>query len=34
MNEKFRAEPDMQYPEDMVNETADGSVPVYTCELA
>jgi len=33
LEERFRAEPDMQYPEDMVSEIADGSVPVYTHEL-
>ena len=34
LNERFKAEPDMAYPEDMVSEIADSSVPVYTYELA
>lgn len=31
---RFKDEPDIQYPEDMVSEIADCSVPVYTYELA
>jgi len=34
LEERFKAEPDMPYPEDMVHEIADSSVPVYTYELA
>jgi len=34
LEERFGAEPDMNYPEDMVHEIADGSVPIYTCDLA
>jgi len=34
LEERFKSEPDMAYPEDMVHEIADGSVPVYTYELA
>ena len=34
LEERFSAEPDMPYPEDMVSEIADSSVPVYTYELA
>jgi len=34
LEERFKAEPDMQYPEGMVSEIADSSVPVYTYELA
>jgi len=34
LEERFKAEPDMPYPEDMVSEIADSSVPVYTYELA
>ena len=34
LEERFKAEPDMDYPEDMVSEIADSSVPVYTFELA
>jgi len=34
LEERFQAEPDMLYPEDMVSEIADSSVPVYTYELA
>jgi len=34
LEERFKAEPDMSYPEDMVHEIADSSVPVYTFELA
>ncbi len=33
LEERFKAEPDMQYPEDMVSEIADSSVPVYTHDL-
>jgi len=31
---RFKDEPEMQYPEDMLSEIADSSVPVYTYELA
>jgi len=34
LEERFKAEPDMAYPEDMVSEIADSSVPVYTYDLA
>ena len=34
LSERFKAEPDMTYPEDMVSEIADSSVPIYTNELA
>ncbi|MDQ6982024.1 MAG: hypothetical protein Q9M08_03305 [Mariprofundus sp.] len=34
LEERFKTEPDMKYPEDMVNEIADSSAPVYTYELA
>jgi len=34
LDARFKDEPDMQYPEDMVSEIADSSVPVYTYELA
>ncbi|ATX80656.1 hypothetical protein Ga0123461_2251 [Mariprofundus aestuarium] len=34
LEERFKAEPDMRYPEDLVSEIADGSVPIYTYELA
>jgi len=34
LEERFKADPEMQYPEDMVSEIADSSVPVYTYELA
>jgi len=33
LEERFKAEPDMQYPEDMATEITDNSVPVYTHEL-
>jgi len=33
LEERFKEEPDMQYPEDMVSELSDSSVPVYTHEL-
>ena len=33
LEERFKAEPDMQYPEDMASEITDSSVPVYTHEL-
>jgi len=34
LEDRFKAEPDMAYPEDMVSEISDSSVPVYTFELA
>jgi len=34
LEERFKTDPEMQYPEDMVSEIADSSVPVYTYELA
>ena len=34
LNERFMAEPEMPYPEDLVSEIADSSVPIYTYELA
>ncbi|MDQ6990127.1 MAG: hypothetical protein Q9M11_00135 [Mariprofundaceae bacterium] len=33
LEERFKAEPDMAYPEDMVSEIADSSVPIYTFDL-
>ncbi|ATX80152.1 hypothetical protein Ga0123461_1739 [Mariprofundus aestuarium] len=34
LEERFNSDPEMQYPEDMVSEIADSSVPIYTYELA
>jgi len=34
LEERFKAEPDMPYPEDMLAEIADSSVPIYHYQLA